>query len=84
MNLEHLEILKEALETKQRKEELERAVGRVIRRRNLEFKTYVEVMSELREIARREKVSLDDAARRLLEEEDSADDERDRKDGSNH
>ena len=84
MRIEHLEILKEALETKQRKEELERAVGRAIRRRNLEFKTYVGILSELRAIARKEKVSLDDAARKLLEEEDGTDDERDSKDDSNH
>lgn len=84
MDLERLEILREALETRQRKEELERAVGRAIRRRNLEFKIYIDILSELREASRRDKVSLDDAARKLLEKEDSTDYEGDRKDHPDH
>lgn len=80
MGPEHLEILREALETRQRKEELERAVGRAVRRRNLDFKTYVELLSELREIARKDKASLDDVARKLLEKKDNTDDEGDRQD----
>ncbi len=68
-----LAVLSEALKTRQRKEELERSVGRVLRRREMDFKIYVQMMSELREVARTEEISLDDAAEKLLSQDEKGD-----------
>jgi len=65
-----LDVLSEAVKTRQRKEELERSIGRAIRRRDMDFKVYVQLMSELRDVAHREKMSLDDAARKLLSQDE--------------
>lgn len=61
-----LMIVREALDTQLRNEDFDRAVGRTVRRRNLEFKKYIEVISELRELAKAESVSVEEAARRLV------------------
>lgn len=68
-----LAVLSEAIKTRQRKEELERSVGRVLRRREMDFKIYVQMMSELREVARTEEISLDDAAKKLLSQDEKGD-----------
>jgi len=66
MDDEGLMILREALETQLRNEEFDRAVGRAIRRSNLDFKKYVEVMGELRELAHEGSVSVEEVAKRLV------------------
>ncbi len=66
MDPELLDVLREAVQTRQRKEELERAIGRALRRHDLEFKAYVQIMSELRELAKADKLSVEEAADRLL------------------
>jgi len=66
MEPELLEVLREAFETRQRKEELDRSIGRALRRRDMGFEAYVKITSELRELAGKNGVSLDDAAREIL------------------
>jgi len=66
MEAQHIEILREAVETRRRKESLEQAVGRVARKRELDFSDYVGIMSEVRERALAEKKTVDEAARVLL------------------
>lgn len=66
MEPELLDVLREAFETRQRKEEFDRSVGRALRRRNMGFDAYVKMTSELRELAGKKGVSLDDAAREIL------------------
>jgi hypothetical protein len=61
------ELLKEALDIKLRKEELEHALGRVLRKRGLDFERYVIITSALRE-ARRKDEDLEAAALRLISE----------------
>ncbi len=75
MDAEGLETLREALRVKQRKEELERAVGRAARNRGHDFRYYIDLVSELRDLASKKGISLDRAAESLLEEEQSGDDE---------
>jgi hypothetical protein len=65
-----LDILSEAVKTRQRKEELERSIGRALRRRDMDFKIYVQIMSELRDVAARESISLDEAAKKLLSQDE--------------
>ncbi len=69
MEPELLDVLNEAVKTKQRKEELERSIGRALRRRNMDFNVYVQIMSELRDTAARDSLSLDDAAKKLLSQD---------------
>ena len=66
MDDEGLKIVREALDTQLREEDFDRAVGRTVRRRNLDFKKYIQVMGELRELARAEGISVEEVARRLL------------------
>ena len=63
-----LDILREALATKQRKETLERAIGKAVRRNNLDFGVYIKITSELRELSEKGKVSPEDIAENLVSE----------------
>jgi hypothetical protein len=61
------ELLKEALDIRLRKEELEHALGRVLRKRGLDFERYVLITSALR-AERRKDEGLNEAALRLISE----------------
>lgn len=73
MEPELLEVLSEAVRIRHRKEELERAVGRALRRREMDFQEYVRIMSELREAALAGKTSIEDAAKKILSENEQRD-----------
>jgi len=66
MDGEHLAVLADAVKIQQRKEDLERAIGRSARKAHKSFGFYVEIMSELRELAKSRKADLDEAAKSLL------------------
>ena len=66
MDEEGLKIIREALDRQLRHEDFDRAVGRTIRRRDQDFKRYVEVMGELRELAKADSISVEEAAKRLV------------------
>lgn len=68
MDEERLEALREAVETRRKRESLEEAVGRVARKRGLDFSAYVSIMSEVRELARGRNQTLDEAAKTVLRE----------------
>ena len=59
-----LELLKQALDVKLRKEEVEHALGRVLRNRGLDFDRYVLITSEVR-ASRQKGESTEACARRL-------------------
>ena len=62
-------ILVEAARTKQRKESVERAVGRAARRMGKDFSMYIAAMSKLRELASSTKTTVDEALEKLQERE---------------
>jgi hypothetical protein len=66
MDSSQLDILREALEIQQRKETFERALGRAIRRHDVDFSVYVQMVAEVRDMALSNSVPLETAARRLL------------------
>jgi hypothetical protein len=66
MDSSQLDILREALEIQQRKETFERALGRAIRRHDVDFSVYVQMVAEVRDLALSNSVPLETAARRLL------------------
>jgi len=70
MDEDDLDILREAVRTRLRNEAIERAVGRAVRRRDLDFAKYIKIMSDLRDYAQSSKKCLDDAASALSGEVD--------------
>lgn len=58
-------LLQEALEAKLRKENLEHALGRVLRNHGLDFERYILITTELRDV-RRKGEDIESAARRLI------------------
>jgi len=66
MDSSQLDILREALEIQQRKETFERALGRAVRRHDVDFSVYVQMVAEIRDLALSNSVPLETAARRLL------------------
>lgn len=68
MDPETVSIVKEAVQTRLRNETIERAIGRTVRRRGLDFPRYIQVMSAVRELASERKVTADEVAESLAEE----------------
>lgn len=68
MEAAHLDVLREAVEKRQRKETMERALGRTVRGRGLEFSVYVQIMGDIRDFAKSHDLPEIDAARQLLGE----------------
>lgn len=64
-----LDILREALANRQRKETLERAIGKAVRRNDLDFGVYVKIMSELRETSLKEHRTPEDIAKSIVSED---------------
>ena len=73
MDPEAVSIVQEAVRTRLRNETVERAIGRTVRRRGLDFSRYVQVMSDLRDLAKERKVAPDEAAEALAEEKGQGD-----------
>lgn len=69
MDPDTVSIVKEAVSTRLRDETLERAIGRTVRRRGLDFSRYIQVVSALRELAVERGVTADEAAESLGEQE---------------
>ena len=67
MNPDDIEILREAAHIRQRKEPLERAVGRAVRNKGKDYPYYIALMSELRNAASMDDVSVDEEFRVLVE-----------------
>ena len=63
-----LDVLREAAEMRLRKEPLERAIGRAVRARGRDYAYYIALVTELREAAEMDKVSMDDELRILVED----------------
>ena len=61
------ELVAEALGDLHKGEPIERAVGRILRRYGGKYADYIRIMGDVRELARREKVTSVDAARRLVQ-----------------
>jgi len=65
----NLDILREALQTQQRNEALERTLGRTVRRHGLDFQKYLEIIYEVRERADKKGIAMEDAAGAILDEQ---------------
>ena len=63
-----LDVLREAARMRLRKESVERAIGRAVRARGRDYAYYITLVTELREAAEMDKVSIDDELRILVED----------------
>jgi hypothetical protein len=61
------DLLAEALGDLQKGETIERALSRILRRYGGTYKDYVRIMSEVRDLATKEKLSTLEAARRIAQ-----------------
>lgn len=59
------EALKTAVEKQRNKEPFEKALGRTLRNEGFDFDAYILIISEVRTVAKREKITLEEAALRL-------------------
>ncbi len=57
------DMIKEALAEQMRKEPFERALGKVLRRRGLDFEVYISIMSDVREEAKKLDLPLEETAK---------------------
>ncbi|MFQ6107291.1 MAG: hypothetical protein ACE5QF_06880 [Thermoplasmata archaeon] len=63
------EVVRDALRRKRKKETLEGAIGKAVRRSGGTYQDYIEIMSYIREKKELERLTLLDAARRVAEED---------------
>ncbi|HEY6148319.1 MAG TPA: hypothetical protein VIZ69_11495 [Thermoanaerobaculia bacterium] len=61
------DLIGEALGDLQKAETIERALGRILRRHGQTYAEYLRIMDVVREVARREKVSTIEAARKIAQ-----------------
>ncbi len=66
MSPEDLEALEEAISRQSKEETFEKALGRALRRRERSFEDYVKLIGEVRELARKRKIALRDAAKEIV------------------
>ncbi len=65
---EHRELLRKAVEKRLRKETLEHALGKELRRAGLGYDVYVSLMSEVRDVALDRKIDVLEAAKTMVTE----------------
>jgi hypothetical protein len=64
------EALKRAVEKQRKTEPFERSLGRTLRSIGLEYDDYILIISEVRAVAKRDKITLKDAALQLASVEE--------------
>jgi hypothetical protein len=64
------EALKRAVEKQRKTEAFERSLGRTYRNVGLDYDAYILIISEVRVLAKREKITLEEAALRLASAEE--------------
>ena len=68
MRSEDIIAVREALEHLRKDELFEKALGRVLRKRQNTFEDYIRIVGEIRELARKKKISLKDAGQLIVDE----------------
>lgn len=63
------EVVRDALRHRHKKETLERAIGKAVRRIGGSYEDYIEIMSYIREKREAEKLDLLEAARKIADED---------------
>jgi hypothetical protein len=69
MNAAERKALRHAVDKRRKDEPLEKSLGRALRGAGLDYETYIRVMGEVRDHAKRAKVTLEEAALALASKE---------------
>jgi hypothetical protein len=64
------EALKRAVEKERKTEAFEKSLGRAFRNAGLDFDAYILIISDVRALAKREKMTLEEAAQQLASAEE--------------
>ncbi|MDH7509043.1 MAG: hypothetical protein QHH00_06560 [Methanomassiliicoccales archaeon] len=68
MRSEDVIAVREALEQLRKNEPFEKALGRVLRKKGNTFEDYIRIVGEIRELARKKKISSKDAGQLIVDE----------------
>ncbi len=63
------EALRRAVESQRRDEPFERSLGRALRAAGLDYDAYISLVSELRDLSKRKKTTIESAAMMLAEQD---------------
>jgi len=67
LSSEEREAILEALSQARKKVAFEQTLGRTVRKRGMDFDAYIRLISEIRDIARKRRISMEESARALVE-----------------
>lgn len=70
MSTDEREAVRKAIDIKRKKDIFEKVLGKEMRRAGLEYAAYVRVISDIRDLARKEKVDLVKAAETYLSQQE--------------
>jgi hypothetical protein len=66
LNQQDKEVIEEALSQTRKTMTFEQTLGKAMRRRNMDFDSYVSLIGEIRDLARKRKISVEEAAESLV------------------
>ena len=70
LSSEEREAISEALSQARKKVAFEHTLGKMVRKRGMDFDAYLRLIGEIRDIARKRRISLEESARALVEDSD--------------
>jgi hypothetical protein len=65
LSLEEKEVIEEALSQSRKSMGFEQTLGKTMRKRGMDFDAYIRLMSEIRTLARKRKISVEEVAETL-------------------
>ncbi|MDD1769261.1 MAG: hypothetical protein LUQ55_04700 [Methanomassiliicoccales archaeon] len=66
LNEQDREVIEEALSQTRKTMTFEQTLGKTMRKRDMDFDSYVRLMGEIRDLARKRKISVEEAAESLV------------------
>lgn len=66
LSQEDKDVIEEALSQTRKTLAFEQTLGKAMRKREMDFDAYVRLMSEIRDLARKQKISVEEAAESLV------------------
>lgn len=70
LSSEEREAINEALSQARKKVAFEHTLGKTVRKRGMDFDAYLRLIGEIRDIARKRRISMEESARALVEGSD--------------
>jgi hypothetical protein len=70
LSSEEREAINEALSQARKKVAFEHTLGKTVRKRGMDFDAYLRLIGEIRDIARKRRISMEESAKALVEDSD--------------